>query len=86
MNNHINKNMEIVSSIWYGIKIPVFNNRLIGIIAVKDKLNQRMKLYIGIGKGENQELDENHILQYGVPFYPGFLIDWLADIISYIEE
>lgn len=42
---------------------------LIGIIKTQNIQTKEIKQFIGIGKGQNQNEDENIILELGVPFY-----------------
>lgn len=50
-------NYKILGSVWYGT---------IGMVLIDDGYEQ--KAYIGIGYGDNQKEDEQHIASYGMPF------------------
>ena len=45
----------------------------IGIVKVKNTITDTVKYYIGVGKGENLEFDEDLIATSGAPFFPRML-------------
>ena len=52
---------EIVNSWWFG---------RIGIVKCHDNITKTDKYYIGLGYGINEEADEKHIKDFGMPFFP----------------
>lgn len=71
---------EIVDSVWYGLKMPFMLMTQIGIVAIKCKPDGKVKFYIGLGRGEDQEEDEQMIADMGVPFYPKGLVKWFMGV------
>lgn len=51
---------NVIDSIWYGV---------IGIVRVRPAHGPD-KFYIGSGHGHNKEQDEQHIAEWGLPYYP----------------
>lgn len=71
---------EIISSVWFGIKMPLLSMTQIGIVAVK-MVNGKVKFYIGLGRGDEQKEDEVMVAEMGVPFYPALLLEWMRDVV-----
>ena len=51
---------NVIDSIWYGV---------IGIVRVRPEYGNA-KFYIGSGHGHDKEQDEQHIAEWGLPYYP----------------
>ena len=68
------ENVVVLSSIWFPICVYSYANKgdlsTIGIVKAKDMLTDTIKYYIGAGKGENIQFDEDLIVASGAPFYP----------------
>lgn len=68
------ENVVVLGSIWFPICVYSYANKgdlsTIGIVKAKDTLTNTIKYYIGAGKGENQQFDEDLIVAGGAPFYP----------------
>lgn len=77
---------KVIDSIWHGIKIPILGMRTIGIVAVQCEVTGKIKFYIGLGRGENTQQDEQAIYNMGVPFYPSIVGEWLYGIESFVNE
>lgn len=71
---------DVISSIWYSIKLPLLSEKQIGIVAVRCRVTGKIKFYIGLAKGEDLQKDEEIISRLGVPFYPSPIIDWVISI------
>lgn len=78
-------NLEVLDSIWFGLRIPVIMCWQIGIVAVRDTISGEIKLYVGLGHGENQKNDEWMVVERGVPFHTLPVVMWLIRFIN-IEE
>lgn len=78
--------IEIVDSIWFSLKLPVFGYWQIGIVAGRLKVTGEIKMYIGMGMGIDQKEDEQRILERGVPFYPISVISWLMQYVNELEK
>ena len=67
------ENVVVLSSVWYPVTVYSYANKgdlsTIGIVKAKDTLTDTIKYYIGAGKGENQQFDEDLIVAGGAPFY-----------------
>lgn len=67
--NHI----KIICSKWYTPNVYHYLDKgevgCIGIVTVEDTLTEQIRTYIGLGKGENQEFDEDLIIAGGSIFY-----------------
>lgn len=74
-------NNDIISSVWYVVKLPLLSNRLIGVIAVRCRITKQIKFYIGLGSGGDLEQDEKTIYKMGVPFYPLYFVEWVKQIV-----
>lgn len=74
--------LEVLDSIWFGLKIPVIMCWQIGIVAVRVKISKEIKLYIGLGHGDNQQLDEKMVIERGVPFYALPVMGWLIRFVN----
>lgn len=51
---------NVVSAVWFGTT---------GIVRVRSEYGDD-KFYIGTGHGHDAEKDEQHIAEWGMPFYP----------------
>lgn len=79
--------IEVIDSVWYGIKIQTFTRfKQIGIVAVKTLPDNKIKFYIGLAHGENLEKDEMMIAKNGIPFNPFFLFEWANGIMKNVER
>lgn len=79
--------IEVIDSVWYGIKLtPFMPYKQIGIVAVRTLPANKIKFYIGLARGENEEKDEIIIAKNGVPFYPFYLLDWANGIMKMVEQ
>jgi hypothetical protein len=65
------KEYNVVDSVWYDT---------IGIVRVRPEYGDD-KFYIGSGHGHNKEVDEQHIAEWGLPYYPQALTSFF-DISS----
>lgn len=54
---------NVIDSVWFGV---------IGIVRVRPEYGPD-KFYIGTGHGYNKEQDEQHIAEWGLPYYPEHL-------------
>lgn len=70
---------KIIDSIWFETNIPGLKTT-IGIVATRDKITNNMKFYIGLSKGDNIDIDEKTIIEYGSLFYPPGIDLWLRDL------
>lgn len=57
--------MKILKSVWF-----TSGRHCIGIVMGQDKVTKEEKAYIGVGEGENQEVDEEFIATHGAKFPP----------------
>lgn len=75
------ENVVVLISIWFPICVYDYANKgdlsTIGIVKAKDTLTDTIKYYIGVGKGENQQFDEDLIVAGGAPFYPESIKEFL---------
>ena len=66
------ENVVVLSSIWFPICVYSYANKgdlsTIGIVKAKDTFTDTIKYYICVGKGENQQFDEDLIVAGGVRF------------------
>lgn len=51
---------NVIDSVWHGN---------IGIVRVRPEYGDD-KFYIGIGAGHDKQTDEQHIAEWGMPYYP----------------
>lgn len=67
------ENIYVLDSVWYPLTVYSYADKgdlsCIGIVKVKDKITDTEKFYIGAGKGENIEFDEDLIVTGGAPFF-----------------
>jgi hypothetical protein len=63
----------VISSRWYTPAEYCYLDKgevgCIGIVTVGDNITGQIKQYIGLGKGENREFDEDLIIAGGSRFY-----------------
>jgi len=67
--------MKIIDSIWF---------EKTGIVKVDN--GYETKWYIGIGKGNNKELDERIIMTAGIPVYPKMLQEFFKSVKEVQKE
>jgi hypothetical protein len=67
--------MKILDSVWFD---------KIGIVKVDT--GYETKWYIGIGKGNNKEIDEKIIMHAGMPIYPKMLKDFFKSVKEVQKE
>lgn len=63
-------NLKVLGSIWFG---------LLGVVKAQDKITGELKIYIGMGDGENENEDIEQILAWGKKYTPEhfkFLLKW----------
>lgn len=81
---------EIVDSIWFPLNVYFYADRgdltVIGIVKVKDQLTSETKYYIGAGKGEDLEYDEQLVVACGSPFNAGNYFDELYTLMKLKEK
>lgn len=77
---------EIIDSVWYGIKLPIFGMRIIGVVAMRCTVAGEVKYYIGLGRGKDTKEDEEFIAEWGVPVYPAYFASWVKMIEEGAED
>lgn len=75
-----------IGAFWYCVKLPLLSKRVIGIVAVQCEITGRIKFYIGIGSGKDEECDQNSIYKMGVPFHPQPLLGWIMELMQNSER
>lgn len=67
------EHIYVISSKWWPVTVYRYADKgdlsCIGIVKVKDTITDTVKYYIGVGKGENLEFDEDLIATSGAPFF-----------------
>lgn len=67
------EHVKILDSVWYTPSVYHYLDKgevgTIGIVMTEDTITGEKKSYIGLGKGENQILDEDLIISAGAKFY-----------------
>ncbi len=65
--------IKVICSRWYTPVVWSYLDKgevgCIGIVTIEDTITGEIKQYIGLGKGENQEFDEDLIIAGGSSFY-----------------
>ena len=65
--------IKVLSSRWYTPSVYCYLDKgevgCIGIVTMEDTITGETKQYIGLGKGKNQEFDEDLIIAGGSRFY-----------------
>lgn len=81
-------NFEIIGSIWFDLKITesFIKNKQIGIVAIRDKNNNKLKYHIGLSCNESDEIDDQMLLQWGSSVNYEQLLSWFADMHTIVSS